>query len=105
MPRRKDSDDEYDIDDALEEVFYYEPVWDGKKRRKMERVALPKNLPSTSTFQSLPRPSSFIGDPSAFADNSLFAGYDDHTSRKVEVLPVKGKVRSAQLHIVRHVED
>ena len=31
MPRRRDSDDECEIDDALQKTFYYEPKVSGKK--------------------------------------------------------------------------
>ena len=98
MPRRKGSDDECEIDDALQQVFYYEPVWDGKKRRKIERVKLPTASAST-TSQVSSRFPLLAGDPSLLTDTSAFASYDDDPPRRMEVLPVKGKACTSYIQV------
>ena len=96
MPRRKDSDDECEIDVALQDVFYYEPMSAGKKRRKLQKVTLPTTIPSnTQLHQQISSQTPWSSMP---GDNSHFLHLDDHDApRQVEVLPVKGKVRGGQL--------
>ena len=92
MPRRKGSEDECDIDDALQQSFYHEPVWSGKKRKRphYERVTLPKpgHRKSGPSQLQLQDP----GLPSSSLDNPVFHDLEQEMVGPREKLPVKGKV-------------
>ena len=98
MPRRKDSDDECQIDDALQQTFYYEPKVSGKKRKRpiYERVKLPKPV-IPKRGPSLPVVHD-PGLPGSSLDNTIFHNIEDELADVSERLPVKGKVCCTLLH-------
>ena len=100
MSRRKDSDDECEIDDALQQTFYYEPKVSGKKRKRpiYERVKLPKPV-IPKRGPSLPMVHD-PGLPGSSLDNTIFHNIEDELADVSERLPVKGKVRRTVLHFV-----